>query len=118
MHNAHNRDRDGSLLVNIQSRVLASLSDLLTEFFHQMDDAFFDRAEQAATNNEQNMYFEAMRELRMHARDVDNELRKELAFQFDLLSKKQLNLLSECIRFLLPHMSQMPVPTCKENTAG
>ncbi|MEC8813274.1 MULTISPECIES: DUF1631 domain-containing protein [unclassified Ketobacter] len=89
MHNAHNRDRDGSLLVNIQSRVLASLSDLLTEFFHQMDDAFFDRAEQAATNNEQNMYFEAMRELRMHARDVDNELRKELAFQFDLLSKKQ-----------------------------
>lgn len=89
VHNSHHRDRDGSLLVNIQSRVLASLSDLLTEFFHQMDDAFFDLAEQSATNNEQNMYFEAMRELRMHARDVDNELRKSLSHEFDLLSKKQ-----------------------------
>jgi hypothetical protein len=85
----HEHDSNGSLLINIQSRVLANLSDLLTEFFHQMDDAFFDLAEQSATNNEQNLYFEAMRELRMHARDVDNELRKELAFQFDLLQKRQ-----------------------------
>lgn len=87
--NRHDRDRNGSLLVNIQSRVLASLSDLLTEFFHQMDDAFFDLAEQASTNNEQNLFFEAMRELRLHARDVDTELRKELAYQFDLLQKRE-----------------------------
>ena len=88
----HRQERGGedSLLVNIQSRVLASLSDLLTEFFHQMDDAFFDMAEQAATNNEQNLFFEAMRELRMHARDVDNRLRQVLSHQFDQLQKRQL----------------------------
>ncbi|AUM12535.1 hypothetical protein Kalk_08930 [Ketobacter alkanivorans] len=89
VQNQHDRDRNGSLLVNIQSRVLSNLSDLLTEFFHKMDDAFFDLAEQSASNNEQNLYFEAMRELRLHARDVDTELRKELAYQFDLLQKRQ-----------------------------
>jgi len=82
-------ERQEHLLVNLQSRVLASLSDLLTEFFHQMDDAFFSLAESAPSNNDQNLYFEAMRELRKHARDVDNELRRQLAQQFDLLSARQ-----------------------------
>ena len=89
VHNQHGRDQQNSLLVNVQSRVLANLSDLLTEFFHQMDDAFFSLAEHAPTNNEQNQYFEAMRELRLHARDVDNQLRKELSYHFDLLEKKR-----------------------------
>ncbi|MBA55426.1 MAG: hypothetical protein CMK89_13305 [Pseudomonadales bacterium] len=89
VHNQRSRDQQGSILVTIQSRVLANLSDLLTEFFHQMDDAFFSLAEHAPTNNEQNQYFEAMRELRLHARDVDNQLRKELAYHFDLLENKR-----------------------------
>ena len=89
MQNTHDRNRNGSLLINIQSRVLSNLSDLLTELFHQMDDAFFDLAENASNNQEQNQYFEAMRELRLHARDVDNAFRKELAYQFDLLQKRE-----------------------------
>ena len=47
VHNQRSRDQQGSILVTIQSRVLANLSDLLTEFFHQMDDAFFSLAEHA-----------------------------------------------------------------------
>lgn len=95
VHNQHSRDQQRSLLVTVQSRVLANLSDLLTEFFHQMDDAFFSLAEHAPTNNEQNQYFEAMRELRLHARDVDNQLRKELAYHFDLLEKKRKDAVPE-----------------------
>lgn len=89
MHSKHSRNDNSSLLINIQSRVLSNLSDLLTELFNQMDDAFFDLAENASNNQEQNQYFEAMRELRLHARDVDNRFRKELAYQFDLLQKRQ-----------------------------
>ncbi|RLP55124.1 MAG: DUF1631 domain-containing protein [Ketobacter sp.] len=83
-----NRDKD-ALLISMQSRILSSLSDLLTRLFNKMDDAFFDMAQHATNNNEQSQYFDAMRELRLHARDVDNHLRKELAYQFALLHKRQ-----------------------------
>lgn len=89
LHNEHNRDRNNSLLVNLQSRVLANLSDLLSDFFNHLDDAFFALAEIAPSNNEQNMYFDAMRELRKSARDVDNDFRKALAQHFDLLTDRR-----------------------------
>src|SRR3990167_5478116 len=76
----HNRARDSrpplTLLIPLQSRVLASLSDLIKTLFNHTDDAFFELAESAQSNNEQNLFFEAMRELRLHAHDVDNRFRE------------------------------------------
>ncbi len=80
---------NGSLLVNVQSRVQASLTDLLSDLFKQMDDAFFKLAESAPSNTEQNEFFEAMRELRLHSHDLESSVRKELSYQFDLLRNKQ-----------------------------
>lgn len=78
-------ERPASLLINIQSRVLANLSDLLKALFQFTDDAFFELAENAHSNNEQNLFFEAMRELRLHAHDVDARFRELMAAEFDRL---------------------------------
>src|SRR3990167_6083651 len=85
----HNRARDSraplTLLITLQSRVLASLSDLIKTLFNHTDDAFFELAESAQSNNEQNLFFEAMRELRLHAHDVDNRFRELMGAEFDRL---------------------------------
>ena len=85
----HNRARDNraplTLLITLQSRVLASLSDLIKTLFNHTDDAFFELAESAQSNNEQNLFFEAMRELRLHAHDVDNRFRELMGAEFDRL---------------------------------
>lgn len=78
-------ERRGALLINIQSRVLANLSDLIKALFNHTDDAFFELAENAHSNNEQNLFFEAMRELRLHAHDVDARFRELMAAEFDAL---------------------------------
>jgi hypothetical protein len=78
-------ERRASLLINIQSRVLANLSDLIKTLFNFTDDAFFELAENAQNNNEQNQFFEAMRELRLHAHDVDARFRELMAAEFDRL---------------------------------
>lgn len=82
-------ERRGSLLINIQSRVLANLSDLIKALFNYTDDAFFELAENAHSNNEQNLYFEAMRELRLHAHDVDARFRELMAAEFDRLQNRE-----------------------------
>lgn len=85
--NLHPRrpERRASLLINIQSRVLANLSDLIKALFTYSDDAFFELAENAQNNQEQNLFFEAMRELRLHAHDVDARFRELMAAEFDRL---------------------------------
>lgn len=75
------------LLINLQSRVLANLSDLIKGLFSVIDDAFFELAENAHNNSEQNLYFDAMRELRLHAHDVDARFRALLAAEFDRLQQ-------------------------------
>lgn len=95
----HPTSRQGdsdALLLTLQSRILSNLSELLTQLFNKMDDVFFDLAQQARSNNEQTEYFDAMRELRLHTKDVDTHLHKELEFQFALLHKRhQDNALSK-----------------------
>lgn len=92
----HNRARESraplTLLITLQSRALASLSDLIKTLFNYTDDAFFELAESAQSNNEQNLFFEAMRELRLHAHDVDNRFRELMGAEFDRLQSGEPDL--------------------------
>jgi len=92
----HNRARESraplTLLITLQSRALASLSDLIKTLFNHTDDAFFELAESAQSNNEQNLFFEAMRELRLHAHDVDNRFRELMGAEFDRLQSGEPDL--------------------------
>src|SRR5690606_36892471 len=45
--------------------------------------------ENAQNNNEQSLFFEAMRELRLHAHDVDSRFRELMAAEFDKLQRRE-----------------------------
>ena len=107
----HRQERGGedSLLVNIQSRVLASLSDLLTEFFHQMDDAFFDMIRDKAVLN-------AMLAEVAGKRCADSNIAEK--------AKTQKKIVRDCldgangrakVEGWLPGWLAFPVRTCTEN---
>ncbi len=52
-------------LVKLRDRCGEHLRKLMVRLFDQMDDTYFDLADQAANNTEQSGYFDAMRELRL-----------------------------------------------------
>ncbi|MEM8497292.1 MAG: DUF1631 family protein [Pseudomonadota bacterium] len=57
-------------IVEVRDKSSLSLQKLLHSFFLHCDDALFDLAERAESNSLQNVFFEAMRELRIHAPTV------------------------------------------------
>jgi hypothetical protein len=68
-----------------------AIQPLLQALFDNIDDALFELADKAELNNEQNMYFESMRELRIKRRGMELSFGKELdhAFRALLDSKDQ-----------------------------
>ncbi len=66
---SHNRKP--SILDNIRNRSIETLSALISTLFEQIDDTFFELADSAVNNNEQNVYFESMREIRLQRKHVE-----------------------------------------------
>ena len=58
-------------IVRIRDTVVAGLGDLLQGAFDAVDDSLFELANNARSNNEQNRYFEAMREIRIKRKGVE-----------------------------------------------
>lgn len=54
------------------------LQSLLQNLFDNIDDALFELADRAEANNEQNMYFESMREIRIKRRGIELSFGKAL----------------------------------------
>ncbi len=50
--------------------------------FDHVDDSLFELADRAATNFEQNLYFESMREIRIHRRQIEAEFSDGVDFSF------------------------------------
>lgn len=57
-------------LVRLRDVSGQSLKAVMSEFFDQADDALFELADKAATNQDQTAYFDAMRELRLHRKNM------------------------------------------------
>src|SRR5690606_37355603 len=57
-------------------------SALLARMFDSTDDSFFELANHAHTNNEQNRFFEAMREIRIRRRVIEAEFLGDLDTEF------------------------------------
>ncbi len=64
------------LLRQIKDDALSTLLNSLDELFSSCDDLFFDLSSRAASNAEQNLYFESMRELRVKKAGVINGFRQ------------------------------------------
>lgn len=62
----------------LREKARRHLQQLLHELFDQADDALFDLADQAANNQEQNLYFESMREVRLERRKLEAGLFQHL----------------------------------------
>jgi hypothetical protein len=60
------------LLAHIQKNALSHCEQLLAHLFSATDDLFYDLSKRASSNNEQNLYFEAMREIRVRREGIAN----------------------------------------------
>ncbi|MGO1234216.1 MAG: DUF1631 domain-containing protein [Marinobacter sp.] len=69
-------------IARIRDTVAAGLSDLLQGAFDAVDDSLFELANNARSNNEQNRYFEAMREIRIKRKGVERQFRNAVARLF------------------------------------
>ena len=71
-----------SQVTRIQDTVTAGLGDLLQGALDAVDDSLFELANNSRSNNEQNRYFEAMREIRIKRKSVEREFRQAIAELF------------------------------------
>ena len=70
-------------LLQIKNSSSAFLMNCLENLFSSCDDLFFDLSSRAASNNEQNLYFESMRELRVKKVGAINLFNRQLEQNFD-----------------------------------
>ena len=74
------------LIGQLRDNALLVLGNCLDELFASCDDLFFDLSSRAASNNEQNLYFESMRELRVKKHGVINSFRQHVERDFARLA--------------------------------
>jgi len=77
------------LLNQIKANSISILKNKLDSLFSHCDDLFFDLSNRANSNNEQNLYFESMRELRIKKAGVVNLFGQKLEQQFTLCLSPQ-----------------------------
>ncbi|KAA1172028.1 DUF1631 domain-containing protein [Marinobacter salinexigens] len=66
-------------VTRIRDTVVAGLGDLLQGAFDAVDDSLFELANNARSNNEQNRYFEAMREIRIKRKGVEKHFQNAVS---------------------------------------
>lgn len=71
------------VLDHIQNIALDSSIQLLEHMFSAADDLFYDLSKRASTNNEENLYFESMREIRIKKQGVANEFMRAMTTEFN-----------------------------------
>lgn len=70
----------------IRDNSISILINCLDELFSGCDDLFFDLSSRAASNSEQNLYFESMRELRVKKHGVINRYKQNIERSFASLT--------------------------------
>lgn len=73
------------LLAHIQKNTLSHCEQLLAHLFSATDDLFYDLSKRASSNNEQNLYFEAMREIRVRREGIANRFLRTQSENFSNL---------------------------------
>lgn len=71
-----------ALMARVESHAVTELSQSFSKVFDRADDVLFEMADRAGTNSEQNTYFEAMREIRIRRRGLENGFRQALENNF------------------------------------
>lgn len=74
-----------AVLADLYSKGCQYLADHVQKLLDSADDALFELADRAVNSGEQNLYFEAMREIRVHRRRLEEEFRNQLLTPFHAL---------------------------------
>lgn len=88
IHYLHEHKNSGSgvhlspEITRIRDTVVAGLGDLLQGAFDAVDDSLFELANNARSNNEQNRYFEAMREIRIKRKGIEKHFQSAVSHLF------------------------------------
>lgn len=82
------------------------LGPKVREFFESCDDLFFDLANRAGNNNEQNLYFDAMRDIRLHKQQARSLFREHYESLFEALSYTKIQAIPTLQVSELSHESQ------------
>ncbi len=69
-------------VVRVRETVVAGLGDLLQGALDAVDDSLFELANNCRNNNEQNRYFEAMREIRIKRKGVERQFKEAISSFF------------------------------------
>jgi len=71
---ATKQDNSNQMAISkISQEVSRNLNEMLQSMFDGIDDSFFELANNARTNNEQNRFFEAMREIRIKRKGIESD---------------------------------------------
>lgn len=70
-------------LVRLRDGSGQSLKAVMSEFFDQADDALFELADKAGTNQDQSAYFDAMRELRLRRKNMTVSILQHVSSAFN-----------------------------------
>ena len=80
-----------NILRQVKENSLSILSNQINEFFNSCDDLFFELANHAGSNSEQNLYFDSMREIRLRKKDIVNSFKENFSAHFTELVKPNLS---------------------------
>jgi len=67
---------------NLRDKARMQLQLFMQELFEKVDDALFSRADKATSNQDQNLYFDSMREVRIRRRSVEAAFFRNLDIKF------------------------------------
>ena len=73
------------IIRQLKDNGISVLENQLAEFFSSCDDLFFDLASKAGTNQEQNLYFDSMREIRIKKQIIQLRFKEEYEKLFILM---------------------------------
>ncbi len=77
-----NQTANQAVITSISKEAVRDLSELLQSMFDGIDDSLFELANSARTNNEQNRFFEAMREIRIKRKGIESQFSQSIHEQF------------------------------------
>jgi hypothetical protein len=75
-------DANTTLIGSCRRKALELLPESLTVMFDKADDALFDIADKAESNQEQHLYFDAMREVRLRRGQIERDFKKNFVVGF------------------------------------
>ena len=87
--NLRNQNSKSRLVFQIKDCASTSLMRLLSKLFMECDNSFFESAEKAVNNNEQNMFFESMREIRLKKDSIISRFSTEFNANCDVFDGQQ-----------------------------